>query len=57
MDELKPKAAPLPALPKLPKLRRSPLLTDAVAFAALLGGGWAALWGMELLFRLVGVAG
>ena len=58
MEELKPSAAlPAPALPKLPKLRRTPLLENAVALAALLGGGWAALWGMELLFRLVGVAG
>ena len=57
MDELKTNAAPsLPALPRLPKLRRTPLLTDAIAFAALLGGGWAALWVMELLFRAVGVA-
>ena len=57
MEELKPNAAlPVPARPLLQKVRRSPFLTDAVAFAALLGGGWAALWVMELLFRLCGVA-
>ena len=54
MEELKPNAA-LPA-PALPKLRRTPLLENAVALAALLGGGWAALWVMELLFRAVGAA-
>lgn len=57
MEELKPNAAlPLPARPEKPKMRRTPLLTDAIAFAALLGGGWAALWSMELLFRLIGIA-
>ena len=54
MEELKAKTAF--SLPALPKLRRTRLLTDAAAFAALLGGGYAALWFMELLFRLVGVA-
>ena len=54
MEELKTKTAL--CLPALPKIRRTPFLTDAVAFAALLGGGYAALWLMELLFRLVGVA-
>jgi hypothetical protein len=58
MDELKTNTAlPAPALPRQPLLRRTPLLENAVAFAALLGGGWAALWVMELLFRLCGVAG
>ena len=58
MEELQTKAAlPAPALPKLPKVRRTPLLENAIALAALLGGGYAALWAMELLFRLVGVAG
>ena len=54
MEELKTKTAL--SLPALPKIRRTPFLTDAVAFAALLGGGYAALWLMELLFRLAGVA-
>ncbi len=57
MEELKTKAVySIPALPKLPKKLKSPLLADAAAFAVLLGGGYAALWIMELLFRLVGVA-
>ena len=58
MEELKTKAVlPAPALPRRPSLRRTPLLENAVALAALLGGGWAALWVMELLFRLCNVAG
>jgi len=58
MEELKPNAAlPTPALPKRPLLRRTRLTENAVAFAALFGGGWAALWCMELLLRLCGVAG
>ncbi len=58
MEEMKPNAAlPTPALPKRPLLRRTPMLESAVAFAALFGGGWAALWCMELLLRLMGVAG
>lgn len=57
MEELKTNAAlPAPALSRRPLLRRTPLLEGAAALAALLGGGWAALWVMELLFRLVGVA-
>ena len=60
MEELKTKVVfAMPALPRAPKLmksRKSPLLADAAAFAVLLGGGYAALWIMELLFRLVGVA-
>ena len=57
MEELKTKAVySIPALPKLPKRLQTPLLTDAAAFAVLLGGGYAALWIMELLFRLIGVA-
>ena len=57
MEELKTNAAlPAPALPRRPLVRRTPLLEGAVAFAALFGGGWAALWVMELLFRLAGVA-
>ena len=57
MDELKPNAVlPAPALPRLPKVHRTRLTENAVAFAALFGGGWAALWAMELLFRLVGAA-
>ena len=57
MEELKTKAVlSLPALPKLPRVRKTPLLADAAAFAVLLGGGYAALWIMEMLFRLVGVA-
>ena len=42
--------------PALTKLRRTPLLESAVAFAALGLGGWSALWLMELLFRALGVA-
>lgn len=38
------------------RLRKSPMLENAVAFAALGLGGWAALWVMELLFRAVGAA-
>ena len=58
MEELKPNAAlPAPARPLRPLLRRTPRMTDAIAFAALFGGGWAALRVMELLFRLAGVAG
>ena len=57
MDELKTNTAlPAPARTFRTILHKSPLMTDAVAFAALLGGGWAALWVMELLFRLCGVA-
>ena len=43
-------------LPAFRKLRRTPLLESAVAFAALTFGGWGALWVMELLFRSLGVA-
>ena len=43
-------------LPALSKLRRTPLLESAAAFAALAFGGWGALWVMELLFRALGVA-
>ena len=46
----------IPALAALPKLKRTPLLENVLALAVLAGGGWAALWVMELLFRLVGVA-
>ena len=42
-------------LPALPKLRRSPLLTDALAFVVLGGGGYLALRIMGLMFRLCGV--
>ena len=46
-----------PRLPALStRLRRTPLLESAVAFAALGFGGWGALWLMELLFRALGVA-
>ena len=40
----------------LPKLRRSPLLADAAAFAALAVGGYGALRLMDLLVRALGVA-
>ena len=53
MDEIRKIAAPRPI--SLPKLRRTPLLTDAVAFAVLGGGGYLALRLMDLLFRLCGV--
>ncbi len=42
-------------LPALPRLRRTPLLEDAFAFAVLGGGGYLALRLMELLFRAAGV--
>ncbi len=53
MDEIRKLTAPRPLA--LPKLRRTPLLTDAVAFAVLGGGGYLALRLMGLLFRLCGV--
>ena len=43
-------------LPALPKLRRTPLLEDAAAFAVLAVGGYGALRLMDLLFRVLGVA-
>lgn len=43
-------------LPALPKRKRTPLLADAAVFAALAGGGYAALQLMGLLFRALGVA-
>lgn len=43
-------------LPALPKLHRTPLLEDFVAFAALSGGGYIALRIMDLIFRALGVA-
>ena len=42
-------------LPALPKLRRTPLLADAAAFAALCGGGYLALQLLGLVFRVLGV--
>ena len=42
-------------LPSVPKPRMTPLLADAIAFAVLGGGGYAALRLMDLLFRLAGV--
>jgi len=54
MEELK--NAHAPALPALPKLRRTPLLTDALAFAVLLGGGWGALRLADAIFHLLGAA-
>lgn len=42
-------------LPVLPKMRRSPLLEDAFAFAVLGGGGYLALRMMGLLFHVLGV--
>lgn len=53
MDEIRKIAAPHPV--SLPKLRRTPLLTDAAAFAVLGGGGYLALRIMNLLFHLCGV--
>ncbi len=54
MEEIK-KAAAL-RLPTLRGLKRTPLLTDAIAFAALGGGGYLALRLMDLLLRLCGAA-
>ena len=42
-------------LPALPKVRMTPLLADAIAFALLGGGGYAALRVMDLLFKALGV--
>ena len=42
-------------LPALPRIRRTPLMESALAFAALGGGGYLALRIMGLLFRLCGV--
>lgn len=42
--------------PALPKLRRTPLLEDAAAFAVLAVGGYGALRLVDLLFRALGVA-
>ena len=42
-------------IPSLPKMKMTPLLADAIAFAVLGGGGYAALRLMGLLFRLCGV--
>ncbi len=53
MDEIRIIAAPRTV--SLPKLKRTPLLTDAAAFAVLGGGGYLALRLMDLLFRLCGV--
>ncbi len=53
MDEIRIIAAPRTV--SLPKLKRTPLLTDAAAFAVLGGGGYLALRLMGLLFRLCGV--
>jgi hypothetical protein len=53
MDEIR--KLTVKGLPTLPKIRRTPLLEDAVAFAVLGGGGYLALRGMDLLFRALGV--
>ena len=53
MEEIR-KTAAL-RMPALPKVKRTPLLTDAIAFAALGGGGYLALRLMGLVFRLCGV--
>ena len=53
MEEIR-KASAL-RLPAPPKWKRTPLLTDAIAFAALGGGGYLALRLMGLVFRLCGV--
>ena len=42
-------------LPAMPKLRRTPLMEDAAAFAILGGGGYIALRLMGLLFHALGV--
>ena len=54
MEELKRQAAL--RLPALPKLRKTPLLTDAAAFAVLGAGGYLILRLADLLFRALGVA-
>ena len=44
------------ALPRVPRLKRTPVAENAVAFAVLAGGGYAALRLVGLLFRALGVA-
>ena len=53
MEELKRNAAL--RLPALPKMRRTPLLADAAAFAALGVGGYLALQLAGLVLRALGV--
>ena len=53
MEELKRSAAL--RLPALPKLKRTSMLEDAVAFAVLGGGGYLALRLAGLIFRALGV--
>ena len=53
MEEIRKQAAI--RLPALPKLKMTPLMADAIAFAVLGGGGYAALRLMGLLFKLCGV--
>ncbi len=53
MEEIRRKTAF--RVPTLPKLRRTPMLENAAAFAALGLGGYGALRLMDLLFRALGV--
>ena len=53
MEEIR-KTAAL-RLPALPRVKKTPLLTGAAAFAALGGGGYLALRVMDLIFQLCGV--
>ncbi len=53
MDEIKRVAHTEPL--RMEKLLQTPAAVDALAFAALLGGGYAALRVMGLLLRLFGV--
>ena len=60
MEEIRKQAVlRLPAFPQPERvkalLRRRPLAADALAFAVLGGGGYAALRLMGLLFRALGV--
>ena len=53
MEEIR-KTASL-RLPALPRVKKTPLLTDAFAFAVIGGGGYLALRLMDLVFQLCGV--
>ena len=54
MEEIRRNVA-VPRLNMLPKRKRTPLLTDAVAFAALGVGGWLTLELAGLVLRALGV--